>query len=74
MSRSFKTYSNEYKEQAMDLVRVQGLDPVKAARDLGIPTSTLFVWLRKAGWVKRAEPPPAQAPCPAASIPSGARL
>ena len=56
MSRSNKTYTEQFKEQAMDLVRVQGLDPSKAARDLGIPTSTIFVWLRKAGWVKRVEP------------------
>ena len=57
VSRSYKSYTEQFKEQAMDLVRVQGLDPAKAARDLGIPTSTLFVWLKKDGWVKRAEQP-----------------
>jgi transposase len=56
VSRSYKAYTEQFKEQAMDLVRVQGLDPAKAARDLGIPTSTLFVWLKKDGWVKRVEP------------------
>ena len=39
----------------MDLVRVRGDDPAKAARELGIPTSTLSLWLKKAGWVKRDE-------------------
>jgi transposase len=56
VSRSYKSYTGQFKQQAMDLVRVQGLDPAKAARDLGIPTSTLFVWLKKDGWVKRVEP------------------
>jgi transposase len=62
VSRSYKSYTEQFKQQAMDLVRVQGLDPAKAARDLGIPTSTLFVWLRKDGWVKRAEQPSAPLP------------
>lgn len=39
----------------MDLVRVQGLNPTHAARELAIPIQTLNVWLRKAGWVKPAE-------------------
>jgi transposase len=48
-------YARQFKEQAMDLVRVQGYDPAKASRELGIPNSTLLLWLRKAGWVKRQE-------------------
>ena len=51
-----KRYSRQFREQAMDLVRVQGLDPAHAAQDLAMPTSTLSLWLRKAGWVKRPEP------------------
>jgi transposase len=27
-----------------------------AARELGIPFSTLLLWLKKAGWVRREEP------------------
>ena len=50
------SYTVQFKEQAMDLVRVQGLDPAHAARELGIPFSTLGLWLRKSGWVKPAEP------------------
>ena len=46
----------------MDLVRVQGYDPTQAARQLGMPASTLNLWLRKAGWVRRPEP--AAAPLP----------
>jgi transposase len=46
--------TKQFKEQAMDLVRVQGYDPATAARELGVPPSTLRVWLAKAGWVRRA--------------------
>ena len=55
MVRGGKSYTRQFKEQAMDLVRVQGLDPAHAARELGIPISTLAVWLKKAGWVKPVE-------------------
>lgn len=48
-------YTKPFKEQAMDLVRVGGYDPARAARELGVPGSTLLLWLRKAGWVKREE-------------------
>ena len=48
-------YSKQFKEQAMDLVRVRGDDPARAARELGIPGSTLLLWLKKAGWVRRDE-------------------
>ena len=57
-----KNYSRQFREQAMDLVRVQGLDPTTAARQLGMPFSTLHLWLRKAGWVKRVEPTAAALP------------
>jgi transposase len=46
----------------MDLVRVQGQDVMGTARELGIPTSTLALWLRKAGWVRGAEQPSAPLP------------
>lgn len=61
MNRGGKSYSRQFKEQAMDLVRMQGLNPTLAARELGMPIQTLNVWLKKAGWVKRVEP---QAPLP----------
>ena len=48
-----KRQTRQFKEQAMDLVRVQGYDPAAAARELGLPPSTLRAWLDKAGWVKR---------------------
>jgi len=56
MNKGGKTYTSQFKEQAMDLVRVQGYDPTQAARQLGMPHTTLSLWLKKAGWVKRAEP------------------
>jgi len=46
-----RTYTRQYKDQAMKLVTEKGYTPSKAARDLGIPTQTLKVWLDKAGWV-----------------------
>lgn len=56
MSSSYRRYTKEFKEQAMDLVRVQGTDPAKAARDLGMPASTLRKWLEESGWVNRPQP------------------
>jgi transposase len=53
--RGGKSYTRQFKERAMDLVRVRGLDTAHAARELGIPFTTLGVWLRKAGWVKPVE-------------------
>jgi transposase len=49
-------YSQEFRQQAMDLVRVSKMDPAHAARELGMPFSTLNLWLKKAGWVKQVEP------------------
>ena len=54
-SRKNREYSAQFKQQAMDLVRVEGRDPTVAARDLGMPATTLCLWLRKAGWVRQAD-------------------
>ena len=51
-----RKYTKQFKEQAMDLVRVQGYDATQAARQLGMPHTTLSLWLKKAGWVRRVEP------------------
>jgi transposase len=53
--RRNKNYSRQFKEEAMDLVRVRGYDAARAARDLGVPTTTLNLWLRKAGRVRPPE-------------------
>jgi transposase len=53
MSR--KRYTKQFREQAMDLVRVRGDEPTVAARELGMPFSTLNLWLKKAGWVRGLE-------------------
>ena len=53
-------YSRQYKEQAMDLVRVRGQSVASASRELGIPYNTLALWLDKAGWVRPEEPGEAQ--------------
>ena len=51
-----KIYSGQFREQAMDLVRVQNRPPMQVARELGMPFSTLLQWLKKSGWLRRAEP------------------
>ena len=58
-----KGYTRQFKEQAVRLVTEQGCEPTKAARELGMPHSTLLVWLHKAGWRKReAEGPLSEDP------------
>jgi transposase len=52
-----RTYTRQYKDQAMKLVTEKGYTPSKAARDLGIPTQTLKVWLDKSGWTPPIEEP-----------------
>lgn len=43
-------YSKQFKEQAIALVSSKGYDPSRASRELGLPVSTLRLWLAKAGW------------------------
>jgi transposase len=43
-------YSKQFKEQAIALVANKGYDPSRASRELGLPVSTLRLWLAKAGW------------------------
>ena len=57
MGRPYKRYTRQFKEEAMDLVRVRGYDVARAARELGVPVTTLNMWLGKAGWVRPAEGP-----------------
>ena len=51
-----KSYTKQFKEQAMKLVTETGYEPTRAARELGMPFNTLFLWLRKAGWKKQPQP------------------
>ena len=55
MGRLNKRYGRQFKQEAMDLVRVKGYDAATAARELGVPTTTLNMWLKKAGWVRPPE-------------------
>lgn len=50
-----KGYTRPFKQQAMALVIEQGQTPSQAARELGMPDSTLMLWLKKAGWRKPEE-------------------
>ena len=46
-----RPYTRQFKEQAVQLV-VQGQEPTRVARELGMPHSTLMLWLKRAGWRK----------------------
>jgi transposase len=46
-----RPYTKQFKEQAVKLV-IDGGDPTRTARELGMPHSTLILWLNKAGWRK----------------------
>ena len=47
-----QAYTRQFREQSVKLVTEQGQEPTRAARELGMPHSTLLVWLQKAGWRK----------------------
>ena len=49
-----KAYTRQFREQAVKLVTEQGYTPGRAARELGIPDTTLESWLKKIGY--RREP------------------
>ena len=52
---SHKGYTKQFKEEAMRLVTAEGYEPTRAARELGMPFSTLLSWLKRAGWRKPVE-------------------
>jgi len=45
-----REYTKQFKDEAMRLVTVEGRKPNRVARDLGMPVSTLLIWLKRAGW------------------------
>ena len=47
-----KGYTRQFRQQAMALVTEQGRTPSQAARELGMPDSTLMLWLKRSGWRK----------------------
>jgi transposase len=51
MGGQHRPYTRQFKEQAVKLV-IDGQEPTRTARELGMPHSTLMVWLNKAGWRK----------------------
>jgi len=50
-----KRYNKAFREQAMKLVTEQEYGVATAARELGIPESTLTMWLKRSGWCKHVE-------------------
>jgi transposase len=53
-----QAYTKQFKQEAMRLVTNEGYEPTRAARELGMPFSTLMLWLKKAGWRKPLEDGP----------------
>jgi transposase len=51
MGGQHRPYTRQFREQAVKLV-IDGQDPTRTARELGMPPSTLMLWLNKAGWRK----------------------
>ena len=47
MSKTRRSYSREFKQEAVNLVLEGGISVAQAARDLGVPESALWRW-RKA--------------------------
>jgi transposase len=54
-----KAYNKQFREQAVKLVTEGGYTPGRAARELGIPDTTLESWLKKIGYCRQpiVEPP-----------------
>ena len=51
MGGQHRPYTRQFRQQAVKLA-IEGQDPTRTARELGMPHSTLMLWLRKAGWRK----------------------
>ena len=51
MGGQHRPYTRQFREQAVKLV-IDGQDPTRTARELGMPPGTLMLWLNKAGWRK----------------------
>jgi transposase len=51
MGGQHRPYTRQFKEQAVKLV-IDGQQPSRTARELGMSHSTLLIWLKKAGWRK----------------------
>jgi transposase len=63
MARKRRSYSDEFKQEAVRLVREQGLTAAQVGRDLGVDKSVIRAWLQKAdaGELGQEAPPDAAA-------------
>ena len=43
-----RKFTNEFKQEAVKLVKREGLSVSRAARDLGVKETTLYNWVKKA--------------------------
>ena len=68
MTRIMKTYTEEFRQEAVKLVTEQHMSRTQVARDLGMNIDTL------ARWVRAAAPAPATAALPESSAAECARL
>ena len=53
-----RPYTRQFRQQAVKLVTDQAQEPTRVARELGMPHSTLLLWLHKAGWRKPVDEGP----------------
>jgi transposase len=49
----YRRYDKSFRQQAIQMVTEQGCNPTSVARDLGMPHSTLFKWLKAFGWTRQ---------------------
>ena len=59
-----KGYTRQFRDEAVKLVTERGYAPSAAARELGMPDSTLNLWLKKAGWKPSRPSDAAETPLP----------
>lgn len=60
--RKYRSYTDEFKENLMELALRGDRTPRQVASDFGIPPRTLYGWLRDRGWTGPVGRPPAAPP------------
>ena len=64
MARQRRQYTLEFKQEAVRLVKAQGLTPAQVARDLGLDRSIVRTWVEKADAGQLVDAPVRQAAAP----------
>ena len=64
MARQRRQYTLEFKQEAVRLVKAQGLTPAQVARDLGLDRSIVRTWVEKSDAGQLVDAPVRQAAAP----------